>query len=366
MIRILKYLSGAFILLNLPSFALVSFGSTMGVIFSALSYVLLIIYAILAKRLVLLKVFLAIGLSYFLVAGIQFHSGLEDNYIAWFQKFMIVIIFGAAIAEDITKKELLLLLLIGAASVVVNAVFFSDDYGRYSGFYLDPNAAGSICITGYALTFAFEKSRKKTIAQFLFTFAGLITFSRTFIVLWILINLISLKLNPKNIKVFLIGAAVVVLTLSVAQMLNFNPVRFDQLKSLVGAGGQVTTQELNEGSRTDTWAKFYPYIWEKPILGHGFGSFQGSNHISRIGPHNAYILVWGEAGVLAFLIILGFHIYLFIKSFQIFRQKPYLFLMSIGLVLFLMTNHNYFTAYYLLFYSMWIYIELQKSLRHED
>ena len=365
MIGKLKYISAVFLLLNLPSFALVSFGSTMGVISSALSFALLIIYAIVAKRFVLLKIFLAIGLSYFLVAGIQFHSGIEDNYIAWFQKYMLVILFGAALAEDITKKELLLILLIGASSIVVNAVFFSDDYGRYSGFYLDPNAAGSVCITGYALTFAFEKSRKKTLAQFLFTFAGLITFSRTFVVLWIIINLFSLRLNPKNLKIFIMGFAVIILTISVAQLLNFNPVRFNQLKSLVGEG-EVTTQELNEGSRTGTWAIFYPYIWEKPVVGHGFGSFQGGNQISRIGPHNSFILVWGEAGILAFLIFLGFHLYLLIKSFKSFREKPYLFMMSIGLVLFLLTNHNYFTAYYLLLYSMWIYIELQKPIEDEN
>jgi O-antigen ligase len=256
------------------------------------------------------------------------------------------------------------MLLIGASSVVFNAVFFSDNYGRYSGFYLDPNAAGSVCIAGYALSLGFKKSRLKTIAQFLCTFAGLITFSRTFVLIWIIVNLISLKVNPKNIKVLALGAIAIALTFSLASILNFNPIRLRQLKSL-GGDEQVSVQELNEGSRTATWAEFYPYISEKPFLGYGFGSFQGGG-LRRNGPHNSFLLVWGEAGIFAVLIFLGLHLYLLKKSFAVFYQKPHLFLMSISLLLFLLTTHNYFTAYTIIFYSMWIFIEAHKTEEHEN
>jgi len=363
--RIFKYIVAAFFVFNLPTFCLFAFGSTMGRVVSILTFILPILYAIFSKNLVILKFFLIVGLSYFLLSGFQFYSGDESNYWAWFIKYLLLVLFGAAIVSDISKKELLIMLIIAASSVVFNAVFFSDDYGRYSGFYLDPNAAGSVCMAGYALSFGFEKSRLKTIAQFLCTFAGLITFSRTFIVLWIIVNLISLKLNPKNIKVLALGVVVIAFTLSLASFLNFNPIRFSQLQSLVG-DEEVSLEELNEGSRTATWAKFYPYISEKPVLGHGFGSFQGGNQISRIGPHNSFLLIWGEAGIMALLAFLGLHLYLLKKSLVIFYQKPHLFMMSISLILFLMTNHNYFTAYTIIFISMWIFIETHKIVKNEN
>ncbi|MEX0290793.1 MAG: O-antigen ligase family protein, partial [Flavobacteriaceae bacterium] len=136
------------------------------------------------------------------------------------------------------------------------------------------------------------------------------------------------------------------------------------LQSIFG-DEQVSVQDLNQGSRTATWSTFYPYISDKPFLGNGFGSFQGGG-LNRKGPHNTFLLVWGEAGIFALLIFLGLYLYLLRKSLGVFYQKPHLTMMSVSLILFLLTNHNYFTAYAIIFISMWIFIESHKIEAHES
>ncbi|RTE53800.1 hypothetical protein EHW67_07645 [Arenibacter aquaticus] len=360
MIEIIKWFCLGLIVLNAPTFGLHAFGSAAGSILSALTFGMPLVYAILVKNVHILKIYLAIGLGYFLISGIQFYNGVESDYFSKFYKFLILVILGGAIAKNTSKKELFWLLIIGSSSVIANAIFFTDTYGRYSGFYLDPNAAGFICITGYGLSYGMEKGKLKLLGQFIFTFAGFLTFSRTFILLWILLNLIALKINPKNIRIFAIGAVVIILLISFSEALKLNVVRFNQLKALV-SNEKVSTQELNEDSRTATWATFYDYVLDKPLLGNGYGSFQ-TNGLNRVGPHNSFLLVIGEAGVFILLIFLGYHIYLLYQGAYLFTSSPHIVMMTIGLFLFLLTNHNYFTAYYLILLSMWILTQIKQPL----
>lgn len=357
--RILKYVTAFLLLCNIPTFLSFSVGPTMGGNLSLLSFVLLLAYPVLRKKVIFLPLAILLGLSYFLISGLQFYSGDMTDFNTRFFKYMVLVTAGATLAHDLKKKEMLIFLLIGSSSIIINAIFFSDDYGRYSGIYLDPNAAGYICLTGFALTYGLSKSKFKTILQFLFTFAGIITFSRTFVLSWLLINLISLRLNPKNLKVLAIGAGVILLTISTAQFLNFNPIRYKQLLSLVG-DEQVSTQGLNEDSRTETWATFYKYILDKPIFGNGYGSFQ-TDGLKRVGPHNTFLLVLGEAGIVCFIFLLGVYTKLLSNSLKIFRKEPHLLLMGVAQILFLLTNHNYFTAYYLVFISLWLIVKLRKA-----
>lgn len=358
MIQIVKWTCLGLIILNTPTFGLHAFGSSAGSFLSALTFGMPLIYAVLAKNINILRIYIAIGLGYFLVSGIQFYKGEESDYFSKLYKFILLVVLGGELARNTSKRELFWLLGIGSSSIIINAVFFADSYGRYSGFYLDPNAAGFICITGYGLTYGMDKGKLKLVGQFLFTFAGFLTFSRTFILLWLLLNLISLKLNPKNIKVLIIGAAVIVLLISFSAALKLNTVRFNQLKALV-SNERVSTRELNEDSRTDTWATFYKYVMDKPFFGNGYGSFQ-TDGLNRVGPHNTFLLVIGESGIFMFFIFLGHYLYLLYMGAVLFTKKTYILMMTIGLFLFLLTNHNYFTAYYLIFISMWILTEIKQ------
>ena len=225
MIQVIKWMCLCLLIFNAPTFGLYAFGTGMGSFLNVLTFGMPLLYAILVKNINILKIYLAIGLGYFLVSGIQFYKGVESDYLGKLYKFGLLVLLGGEVVKNTTRKELFWLLGIGASSVVINAIFFSSSYGRYSGFYLDPNAAGFICIVGYGLTFGLDKSKLKLFGQFLFTFAGFLTFSRTFIVLWLLLNLISLKINPKNIKILVVGAAVIILLISFSAALKLNSIK---------------------------------------------------------------------------------------------------------------------------------------------
>ncbi|USD24822.1 O-antigen ligase family protein [Flagellimonas marinaquae] len=358
MAKTIRYIALALMLLNLPSFFLAKVGSGAGGLGSALMYAILLVYSVIVRRVSFLGFFIILGLSYFLISGVHLYSGEESAFIYTFIKFMIVVVFGAEAVRYTTKKEMFYLLLIGAMSIVLNATFFGDSYGRYSGFYLDPNAAGFICITGFALTFGLNKSKIKLLGQFIFSLAGFFTFSRTFILLWVILILISLIINAKNIKIALIGFVIVTLLISFSSIFKLNTVRFNQLKSIVSSE-EVSTNELGKGSRTTTWSYFYDYIYEKPVFGNGYGSFQGRG-LRRVGPHNSFLLVIGESGIFPFIVFIGLYGLLIFKGIQLFRERPYLLMMGLGQFLFLLTSHNYFTSTYLILSTMWIYIRTKE------
>ena len=155
------------------------------------------------------------------------------DYINEIIKYFILIICGAELARDTSTKEFIFFLMTGAISILLHAVLFADGYGRYSGFYLNPNGAAFICLIGYCLTFNIERKLLKYILIFIFTFAGAITFSRFFFLMWLLVTLISVIGDKRNVQVLGIGAGAIVLLISVAAILQLNAERFAMLEGLL-------------------------------------------------------------------------------------------------------------------------------------
>ena len=65
------------------------------------------------------------------------------------------------VAKNTTNKEAFLYLLIGSMSIIIHALVFSNAYGRYAGFYLNPNRAGLICLLGLAFSFTLTNKKFK-------------------------------------------------------------------------------------------------------------------------------------------------------------------------------------------------------------
>ena len=354
--RILKYIILALFILNLPGIGLVALGSTVGSVLSYLSFILLGVFYLFFYKSKPNLYLLIIGLSYFLISGLQLYYSLtEQEYFIMLIKFVILILFGSSFFSSISYKELTWFVLIGAISILANAIFLKDDYGRYAGFYLNPNAAGFVCITGYSLCFALKEKKLKLIFQVLFTVSGLLTFSRTFILAWVLINLLSLRIDIKNIKVFFVGISLAIFALTFGELLNLNGLRFKQYQAVFESNKSASA--LQEGSRTETWAIFYDEIYESLVIGNGFGKFQGGG-AHGLGTHNTYLLIIGEAGVIPFMLFILFIFFLLIKSNKLFKQNPSLLLLSISLSLYLLTSHNYFDSYFKLCITMFIYQKL--------
>ena len=108
----------------------------------------------------------------------------------------------------LNDKLLIFFLLLGCSTILLDSLFFrfNDvysrggdifEYGRYSGFYLNPNVAAFLCLIGYIISLV--KIKKNTLLLSLFTLFGIMTLSRTFVLSWIIVNFIYLRFNRKHI-----------------------------------------------------------------------------------------------------------------------------------------------------------------------
>lgn len=354
--KILKYVTFGLVILNIPAIALSAYGGGIGSLLSYVTILFLAIYYFLEKKTRPNWWLIIISILFFMIGGLQF-IGLTSGFIYDTIKYFIYLISAYELVKNTSIAEFNIFLLLGALTVPLEALLFTSEYGRYAGFYINANVAGFICITGYATTYGLKNVTAKLIGQFLFTLAGLLTFSRTFIVIWLLINVISLKISIKNIRIFGLGFLIIGTLFFIDEVVGLNNPRFDQLKGIVNNEG-VDTEEINEDSRADTWARFYDKILESPIIGNGYGSFSGKEG-HGLGVHNSYLMVLGEAGILPFILFVLYIGYLLVMSIFYFNKKPNLIMQSIALSLFLLANHNFFTFYYVSFAAMWIQYQIE-------
>lgn len=339
--KILKYVILTLFVVNIPLVALNSFGATYGTILSYTSYLLLIIYYIFyAVGRPPNYWLLYLGCLYFIISGLQIYvSGDENSWLIGMMKFFVLMLFGNNLFREVTKKEMIFFLFIGALSVIANGFFFPSDYGRASGFYYNANPAGLACLFGYTLTYGLRNKTLRQVLQVVFTIGGIVTFSRTFIIVWILVNLFSIKKSRKNIRIFVLGIGVFLTLFIAGELFNLGGRRFESFKAAIS--NDRPKSSLDKDSRSGTWSLFYEDVMDSPILGNGYGSFQGGG-LHGVGAHNTYLLIIGEAGIIPliiFLIIISKYAILAWKKFQ---QDETLLYMSMTLALYFLTLHDFF------------------------
>ncbi|MEP2279022.1 hypothetical protein, partial [Maribacter sp.] len=144
---------------------------------------------------------------YFTISSFNYY-GFEIELIKEFIRFIVLILGITEVMHRSSYKDLFYILLIGAMSIILNALVFPYTnalyglvQGRYSGFFLNPNSAGITCLLGVAISYSIMNHKHRLIGQAIFTLAGILTLSRTFIVIWILINLLAIIKDRKNILV---------------------------------------------------------------------------------------------------------------------------------------------------------------------
>ncbi|MBT8253412.1 MAG: O-antigen ligase family protein [Bacteroidia bacterium] len=359
----LKILILAMLIWSVPS--IFAFEQSLGSLMSYLTYALLLLYFFIAPKRKIIIPFFVLGLLYFIISGL---INVDDSefFIQEFVKYSLLTLCATELILNTNKKELYILLIIGASSIIVQAVFFQSDFGRYSGFYFDPNNAGFVCLFGYCLSFSIPNKTLKSAGQFMLTLAGILTFSRTFLLLWVVVSIISIAANKKNFTNFGIGIGVIVLVLSLTSYLQLNTVRLKAIENLFNPDqtSSALVIQQREGTRTETWSRYYDTILNSPIIGNGFHELRGSG-LSKQGVHNTYLMVLGESGIFPFLLIIGIYIYMLIKSLKYFKEEVHLFLLSLSLMAILMTIHTYFDNYVILLISMWLFLNLT-MLKSED
>lgn len=367
--KILKWIILFLILCNMPSYMLAYFGSGLGSLTSYASSLLLLFYFFFAKpRHKLLLPFILLGILYFTISGINFSYPDEKLIINEFLRFMILVVCAVEVIHGTSKKDIFIILFIGALSIIINAVIFPEananfypSYGRYSGFYLNPNAAGIACLVGYVLTYGMTNQRLKLAGQIVFTLAGIFTFSRTFMVIWLLITLIATYNNRKNFVAPMAGALVLLIVIAFSTKLTLNTERFEGLLSIF-QGNPSTSSALTEDVRTETWAIYSNMIMDKPVFGHGYLKLQ----TKQFGPgvHNTYLMVLGEAGFVPFLLLLAIYGRLLAGGLKLYGRHPEYLYITLVLILALMASHTFFTEFFKIFVSMYVYVEL-RNFREE-
>ncbi|WP_298901880.1 O-antigen ligase [uncultured Psychroserpens sp.] len=362
--KVLRYIILMLLLWEISSFSLEVFSETAGSYTSHLTNILLIAYYFLSKKRKLLFPFLVLGLFYFMISGLVDVPDAKA-FINEFIKYIILIVGGSEVARDTGLKDLCFILLIGALSILVHALFFADAYGRYSGFYLDPNAGAFVSLIGYCLTYKLENRQLKLILLFAFTFTGVITFSRFFLIMWLFISILAVFSNRKNAQGLFIGFGALILLISVATILQVNTARFSIIEGLFES--KIETTAFTEGSRTEQWTSYLDDIYENPVIGNGYKSFMGSSN--RQGVHNTYLMVIGESGIIPFLMLIIIYLSMFFKSLPFFKSEIHLTLIAISLIGILMVIHNYFANDFLIFISIWLLVKLgdtSQSIENES
>jgi O-antigen ligase len=352
--RIFKYIVLILFVCNIASITLVNFGDSTGSLVSDITFVLLLIYYFFSNKNRPAWPFIIFLVSYFIISGL---IGVPDEkyYFIDFFKYLVIIVCGGQLVYNTKINELLIILAIGVSTILFNALFFPTDYGRYSGFYLNPNEAGFAALIGFAMCFGVSNQKWKLIGQFFFTFCGILTFSRTFLLLWFILIIVSIFQNRKNLKILGIGFGTLIFLFSVSELLKLNSDRFSMIDSLVNQGRLV--ESVNKNARTETWSLYYDLITDAPIFGHGYQSFM-SDMIYEDGVHNNYLRVLGESGLIPFLMFIGIYLYILFKSFKVFYTEGYLFLLTLSLVALHTTTHNFDTLHHITLVSLWLYFKV--------
>ncbi|MBT8271885.1 MAG: O-antigen ligase family protein, partial [Bacteroidia bacterium] len=235
-----------------------------------------------------------------------------------------------------------------------------DLYGRYSGFYLNPNAAGFICLTGYCLSFYLKQERIKYFALALFSFAGFLTFSRYFILIWLVVTLVSVFIKRKNLIVFGIGVSSIIVLISLSAILQLNTERYAAIDEILNNQFDKGLTIFMTDSRQENWSEYYDQILDHPFFGTGYQKLMGYDGRKQ-GVHNAYLLTIGEAGLIPFLILIFIFFRLFKTGFLRISEVPHYFLMTVAISSYFLTSHNFYDYFPGLFILLLIYIKLHEE-----
>lgn len=348
----------------MPAFLLVYSSPTISSAASYLTSLSLLAFFILAKKRHKPTVpFVISSLLYFLISGLNY-EGDEIFFLKEFLRFTIVVVCIIEVMARTNYRELFYILLVGAMSVILNAFIFPYAnamhglvLGRFSGFFLNPNLAGIVCLLGMAISYSMNNNILRLTGQGIFTLAGMLTLSRTFLIIWIIINITAIVNSRKNLLVPLIGGIAFVIIISFTDSKIFAPDRFKALTALFGEG-EVRAKSIGNEGRSTTWAIYYDLIFKNPLSGQGYKSFQVMT-TKLPGVHNTYLMILGESGLIPFLIFIGTYVYLLKYSIIYFKKEPYLLYIIIVVLLNLMASHTFFANYQSIALSVFVYLRIR-------
>lgn len=272
---------------------------------------------------------------------------------------------------------------LSAASVVASPFLYGifqsvplSAESRFGGFFGNPNEAGVIACAAVAMTLSepFRSRRLQVTALVIGSIAAVLTFSKTaWLVLPTLLALHLMRRSRRNpfLLLAILAAIPLLFFFDIAVILTWflnNPffeLNLAQTRRIEGLVLFLTaTDETGSAlsSRDFLWQFGFEQIMQSPLLGSGLGSFhhmKGGLEENEVwqGVHNTYLMVWGEAGLLAFALFV-FTTFLVARDILFNAWHPASF--QLGLIIFLnfQVNHNILTSrYFLVFLAVLVCLQ---------
>jgi O-antigen ligase len=131
-----------------------------------------------------------------------------------------------------------------------------------------------------------------------------------FVVMLVFISMAVWWQLPRRLRWLVLGLPFVLSALMMVLSPRFQTKTTEVVKDVLSY--QQGSVESSQGQRLDFWHRSLLAIQEKPLIGHGVGSWNMNYH--RLGgmpaelssnPHQQYLLWWVEAGVVGCLLFLG-------------------------------------------------------------
>ena len=189
---------------------------------------------------------------------------------------------------------------------------FSFVTGRSAGLYVNPNISGQQLVMGMVLS-VFVVPKKLRWLYCLFVATGMIlTFSRGAIILWMLAVLglawINVFVLPKKLSVTAIGVGVVLLSAALAAGDWVGVFKSSGLNDYLNSNttSRISQSFLDQNDYSSMTRRYVAergiaMILDKPLLGRGVGATQNTE--TAISPHNMYILLGIEYGIVGILML---------------------------------------------------------------
>lgn len=251
--------------------------------------------------------------------------------------------YATFIAQKVRVNPLKLMLVI--TTVATCFIPFGDmlnisgriivDSQRGAGLFGNPNEAGIIAAMGLACSLVLIKNKTASIvASVFFISMSILTFSKAVLFMIFLIYIsnqlfkgrMSTSVGRLTLSVIVLYVLLINFRGEIASSFEENQAkRIDQFFSILML---EPSQESVESSRGYLWKKGFDYISSNPIVGNGLGalhSMEGANVAVNggyaQGVHNSYLLKFGDAGVIAFILFVVFVIMVTYQSFKLARSN---------------------------------------------
>ncbi|RKN85659.1 O-antigen ligase family protein [Paenibacillus ginsengarvi] len=221
----------------------------------------------------------------------------------------------------------LLIYLYSVGLDVVQGGQYTNVIGRAAGFAENPNTGGYILVILIILSVNWNEYKVMDGVMWIMTAIGIFaTLSRGGIIIFSLafalyVGFVAVSLGKNRIKFlvkvsittvaafFIIYASSSFANISTLYETSTGQTRFERVQEMLNGD----SDSIKSDSRVDLISTYINLIAESPFVGHGTG-FSGS---LPVGPHNLYLLVWTDYGLIGLLVL----IYVLIRLLLFFVSK---------------------------------------------